>query len=118
MTNGRRKDGPTLENSPTSTSHEGNCTVLLIDDDPADLAYWSTGLRNCSSHYTVLESVSGQEGLDLLKYQKVDCVVLDLDLSTSSGFEFLLEIVPNRRRPEIAVVILTRIQSSTLETVS
>src|SRR6476620_10588118 len=101
--------------SPTTTSGKSECTVLLIEDDPEHLAYWSSALRNCSSHYSVLEAASGEEGLDLLKYQKVDCVVLDLDLSTSSGFQFLLELVPNRNRPEIAVLILSRLQNPTLE---
>ena len=94
------------------------CTVLLIEDDPEQLALWSSALRNCSAHYTVFEAASSQEGLELFRHQEVDCVVLDLDLSTSSGFQFLLELVPNRKRPEIAVVILTRIHSPALEYVS
>src|SRR6476620_6159690 len=101
--------------SPTTTSGESECTVLLIEDDPDHLAYWSSALRNCSSHYSVLEAASCEEGLDLLKYQKVDCVVLDLDLSVSSGFQVLLHIIPNRHRPEIAVLILSRLQNPTLE---
>jgi CheY-like chemotaxis protein len=104
--------------SPTTTSGKSECTVLLIEDDSEQLAYWASALRNCSSHYSVLEAASGEEGLDLLKYQKVDCVVLDLDLSTSSGFQFLFELVPNRNRPEIAVLILSRLQNPTLETVA
>ena len=104
--------------SPTTTSGKSECTVLLIEDDSEQLAYWASALRNCSSHYAVLEAASGEEGLDLLKYQKVDCVVLDLDLSTSSGFQFLFELVPNRNRPEIAVLILSRLQNPTLEKVA
>ena len=103
------------ENSPSNAS---TCTILLIEDDPEELLFWSSALRNCSAHYSVLEAASGEEGLDLLKYQKVDCVVLDLDLSTSSGFQFLFELVPNRNRPEIAVLILSRLQNPTLEKVA
>ena len=100
--------------SPTTTSGKSECTVLLIEDDSEQLAYWASALRNCSSHYSVLEAASGQEGLELLRHQEVDCVLLDLDLSTSSGFQFLFDLVPNRNRPEIAVVIFTRLQHSIL----
>jgi CheY-like chemotaxis protein len=93
---------------------ESRCTVLLIEDDPEQLAFWSSALKTCSAHYSVFEATSGQEGLDLLRHHEVDCVVLDLDLSGSSGFQFLLDLVPDRNRPEIAVLIFTRLQNPTL----
>jgi CheY-like chemotaxis protein len=100
-----------MQNSSPSASI---CTVLLIEDDPEDLQFWSSALKNCSSHYTVLEASSGQEGLELFRHQEVDCIVLDLDLSASSGFQVLLDLVPDRRRPEIAVLILSRLSNPTL----
>ena len=78
-----------------------SCTVLLIDDEPRELELWSSALRGCSTHYSVLEAASGQEGLELLRHQEVDCVILDLDLPSSSGFQFFLDLVPNRKQPEI-----------------
>ena len=100
------------------SSSASSCTVLLIEDDPEQLAFWSSALKNCSSYYSVLEAASGQEGLKLLSHQEVDCVVLDLDLSGSSGFQFLLDLVPDRNRPEIAVLIFTRLQNPTLASAS
>lgn len=90
------------------------CTVLLVEDDPEQLALWSTALRTCSSHYAVLEAAGCQEGLDLFRQQKVDCVLLDLDLTDSSGFQSLLDLIPDRRRPEIAILILSRLWNPTL----
>lgn len=90
------------------------CTVLLIEDDPEQLAALATALRTCSSHYAVLAAAGGQEGLDVLRNQEVDCIVLDLDLSATSGFHVLLDVVPDRRRPEIAVIILSRLWNPTL----
>jgi DNA-binding NarL/FixJ family response regulator len=40
-------------------------------------------------------------------------VLLDLDMP-ESGFQALLDLVPDRKRPEIAVVILTRLVHPTL----
>lgn len=105
-----------MQSSPSGDAF--TCTVLLIEDDPGELAFWSNALKECSSHYSVLEATTGEEGIDLLRHHEVDCVILDLDLSTSSGFQFLLDLVPNRYRPEIAVLILTRLQNPTLANMS
>src|SRR5687767_13498427 len=107
-----------MHSSSATTSSASTCTVLLVEDDSEQLAFWSSALRNCSSHYAVLEAASGQDGLDMLRHQSVDCVVLDLDMSAASGFASLLELVPNRTRPEIAVIILTRLRHPTLAQVS
>jgi CheY-like chemotaxis protein len=81
-------------------------TVLLIDDNHHDRTYWSDALRNPSFHYSVLEASNDEEGLTILRNQKVDCVVLDFDMPMS-GYFTLMELVPDPERPQIAVVILT-----------
>lgn len=83
-------------------------TILVIDDNPEDLRYWSDSLRRCSANYAVLESSSAADGLDLCRTRKVDCVVLDLDMP-ESGFHVLLELVPDRQRPKVAVIVLTHL---------
>ena len=89
-------------------------TVLFIDDNPVDLAFWSQGLRECSPAYSTLAATDIKSGLQLYQSQKVDCVILDLDLSGESGFEALFKLVPNRLRPSIAVVVLTKLPYPTL----
>lgn len=44
----------------------------------------------------------------MCRNQNVDCVVLDLDMP-ESGFHVLLELVPDRRRPQVAVIVLTHL---------
>jgi CheY-like chemotaxis protein len=83
-------------------------TVLVIDDNEEDLKYWSDSLRRSSANYTVLESSSAVAGLDLCRARTVDCVVLDLDMP-ESGFHALLELVPDRQRPQVAVIVLTHL---------
>lgn len=43
----------------------------------------------------------------------VDCVLLDLDMPVS-GFHALLDLIPDRTRPKIAVIILTRLRHPNL----
>jgi CheY-like chemotaxis protein len=84
-------------------------TVLFIDDNLADLDFWSKGLRECSPAYATLTATDIKSGLHLYKSRKVDCVILDLDLPNESGFEALFTLVPNRSKPSIAVVVLTKL---------
>jgi phosphoserine phosphatase RsbU/P len=90
-----------MDQTPTTRT-----TVLIIDDNYNDRKYWSDALRSPSFHYSVLEASNDEEGLNILRNQKVDCVVLDFDMPMC-GFFTLVELVPDRERPKIAVVFLT-----------
>lgn len=83
-------------------------TILIIDDNEEDLKHWSDSLRRSPANYTVLESASATAGLDFYRARTVDCVVLDLDMP-ESGFHVLLELIPDRYRPKVAVVVLTHL---------
>jgi CheY-like chemotaxis protein len=83
-------------------------TIVLIEDNEEDLQYWSRTLRSAPFNYTVLESSDAQSGLDLCRDGAIDCVLLDLDMP-ESGFHVLLELIPNRSRPRIPVIILTHL---------
>ena len=91
--------------SPLQTSTSGT-TVLLVDDNNDDRKYWSDALRSSSFPYSVLEASSAEAGLNICRNKKVDCVVLDFDMPLS-GFFTLVELIPDRERPNIPVIILT-----------
>ena len=80
--------------------------VLLVDDDEGDRKHWADALRNPPFHYSVLEAETGEAALHIYRHQPVDCVVLDLDMP-QSGFLTLVSLVPDRKRPQIPVIILT-----------
>jgi sigma-B regulation protein RsbU (phosphoserine phosphatase) len=81
-------------------------TVLIIDDNYNDRKHWSNALRGPSFNYLVLEASNAEDGRTILQNQKVDCVVLDFDMPLC-GFFTLIELVPDRERPNIAVIMLT-----------
>jgi DNA-binding NarL/FixJ family response regulator len=91
-----------------------SATVLMIDDNAEDLESWSKLLGESPSQYSILKAQTVRAGLDVCKYQKVDCVVLDLDMGDSSGFDVLLHLIPDRKCPKMAAVVLTRLTSPTL----
>ena len=71
-------------------------TILIVDDELQALDTCAKGLQACSSHYTVLKADTVSSALDLCRYHRFDCVVLDLDMTNTSGFEVLLTLVPDR----------------------
>lgn len=89
-------------------------TVLLIDDDPQYRGYCSQRLHASSTNYDVVQAASGQLGLNICARQAIDCVVLEIDLPDMSGFEVLAKLVPRTYRPEIAVIVLTRLPNQFL----
>ena len=94
-----------------SSTHD---TVLFIDDHSEDLGSWSNRLQKCSSRYAVVTVSSAEGALVFLRHQRVDCVVLDLDVPQSSGFELLLALIPDRQHPRIPVIVLTRVRNPAL----
>ena len=55
--------------------------------------------------------MSGAAGLELCTSHPIDCVILEIDLPDISGFEVLLKLVPVARRPDMAVIVLTRVSN-------
>ena len=88
-------------------------TVLVIDDNDKERKYWCDALKHSANNYTVLGASNGQSGLALCRSQKIDCIVLDLDMP-ESGFYVLFDLVRDRTRPQIAVVILTHLLAPNL----
>lgn len=84
-------------------------TVLFVDDDPQDLQVWSQALTGYSTAYSVIKATDIKSALHVCQSQSVDCVLLDLDLWEGSGFEVLLSLIPNRHRPSLAVIVLTKL---------
>ena len=83
-------------------------SVLFIDGNNTDRAFYADELKACSS-YQVVEASDGQSGLDLYRSQRIDCVVTELTLSDKAGFEILADFVPVASRPNVAVIVLTSI---------
>jgi PleD family two-component response regulator len=84
-------------------------SVLFIDGSANHRALYVDGLQRSSPDYQIFEATDGQSGLASYRAQRIDCVVLELDLPDQSGFEVLADLVPLVRKPNIAVIVLTRL---------
>ncbi|GJL78645.1 MAG: diguanylate cyclase response regulator [Nitrospinaceae bacterium] len=85
-----------------------NIKLLIVDDDPEDRYAYKRMLKQINgANWTVLEAETGDEGLDLFKLEKPDCVLLDYILPDIDGLEFLLQMKKISATPSLPVVMLT-----------
>lgn len=78
-------------------------TLLCVDDEPTGLKIRKMLLERCG--YRVLIAESGQGGLDLLKTNVVDAVILDYFMPGMNGGEVARTI--KRTWPALPVVMLS-----------
>ena len=77
--------------------------ILVIDDEPALQKAMQKALKN--ENYAVIFANNGLEGLEQLKNEKPDLVLLDLRMPTLDGFGFLEKINIKKDDPYSVVVI-------------
>ena len=102
-----------MTDSASSSSPEPK-SILLIDGHHRDRLYYAEHLKVSSPEYAVFQTINGQAGLDVCNADRIDCVVLELDLPDMSGFNVLAKLNSLGRRPDMAVIILTRLDNQFL----
>ncbi len=65
--------------------------ILIVDDGPEDRETYSRHLKKSftDSDYSLFESETGHEGIQLCKEESPDCILLDYSLPDMDGLEFL-----------------------------
>lgn len=76
--------------------------ILLIEDD--DLLLELYGIALASGGYEILKANNGLTGLDLIKSQRPDLVLLDLAMPSFSGFQVLEELKQRKNRTPIIII--------------
>jgi len=79
--------------------------ILAVDDSPTYLHQLSDELRE--EGYEVIQARSGEEALELLAVQAVDCILLDLLMPGMSGQETCRQIKSRPERRDIPLIMLT-----------
>ena len=79
--------------------------ILLIDDDPSLRRTLGDFLR--FEGYDVVTAESGEKGLEALKVQRPDLIILDMSMPGMGGIGFLKSILDENGKPSHPVVVLT-----------
>jgi DNA-binding NtrC family response regulator len=78
--------------------------VLVVDDVPAMAEQYAYDLRRVGK-YDAAIARGGDEALDLLGREPIDCVVLDLEMPGTDGFEVLRRL--RQRGIDVPVIVYT-----------
>ena len=77
-------------------------TILVVDDEPQIRRVMRTTLS--SNGYAVVEAKSGEEALEVIRKERPELVLLDLNMPGMGGLEVCREI---RDQSDIAIIMLT-----------
>jgi two-component system cell cycle response regulator DivK len=88
-------------NSPEASQK----TVLIVDDD--DLNRKLFGLMLSARGYRVLHAGDGFRGLDLVRQEHPDLVIMDVGLPDMSGLEVTHQLKTDKETGETPVIIAT-----------
>jgi DNA-binding NtrC family response regulator len=78
--------------------------ILVVDDVPAMAEQYAYDLRRAGGYHVAVAS-RGEEALDLLTREPIDCVVLDLEMPGMDGFDFLRHC--RQQKIEIPIIVYT-----------
>lgn len=82
--------------------------IVFIEDEPSLIKILSEALSN--EGHEVIKATDGKSGLELVKSEKPDLVLLDLILPKMDGFEVLKKIKEDPMVKKIPVVVLTNLE--------
>ena len=77
--------------------------VLVVDDDP-DVRLFSITVFE-ENGYTPLEATNGEEGMNMVKQESPDLVVLDVLMPRESGIRLYRRLKTNKKFKNIPVII-------------
>lgn len=85
-----------------------SCKILIVDDSPEDRELYRRFLQKDETcTYTILETETGQAGLELWDREAPDVILLDYRLPDLNGLEFLAQLECPWQPPCLPVVMLT-----------
>ena len=85
--------------------------VLVVDDDPDVRLFSVTVLEE--NGYIPLEAEDGESGLEMIKSEKPDLVILDVLMPRQSGVRLYRELKTSKTLKDVKVIILSGIAKKT-----
>jgi CheY-like chemotaxis protein len=79
--------------------------ILVIDDEPNVVKMVRSRLE--TENYVVVAAFNGKEGLEKVKSERPDLIILDILMPEMDGYTFVKEIRSNQSLKHIPIIILT-----------
>lgn len=84
--------------------------ILLIEDDKDQIFLYQAVFR--MNGFDIESTVSGKVGLDLIKSEHPDLVLLDLNMEGMSGEEVIKKMKENSETKNIPIIVLTNMDKN------
>jgi len=81
--------------------------VLIVDDDQAIIELHTNMVKSNLSHSRILSARNGHQGLDLMRDNKPDLILLDLMMPELDGFDVLDKMQEDQSLRSIPVIVLS-----------
>ena len=88
----------------------GKTNILIVEDDPSLLNLYSQELIHAGFKVTIASSA--RDGLDKVKKQTFDLIILDMLMPEMSGLDFLEAVNPKETMPKTKILVLSNTESS------
>ncbi|WP_373002551.1 HD domain-containing phosphohydrolase [Sulfurimonas sp.] len=88
-----------------------NYNILCVDDNQNNLFTLSALLEN-SGNINVIEALGAKAGLDKLLLEKIDLILLDVQMPEMNGFEVARLVKANRKTKDIPIIFVTAVFKS------
>lgn len=83
--------------------------ILVVDDDPHIVRLIQINLERAG--YEVVSACDGKEGLDKVRSEKPNLVILDISMPLLDGFDVLKTLRGDRESDCLPVIILTGVKT-------
>lgn len=81
--------------------------VLVVDDDPDVRLFSITVLEE--NGYTPLEATNGEEGMQMIRKELPDLIILDILMPRESGIRLYRQLKTDKKLDKIPIIILSGI---------
>jgi len=82
-----------------------NYKILIVDDIPANIQILGNILSK--ENFQIAYAQSGEQALSVIKYQKIDLILLDIMMPKMDGFEVCKILKSQKETKEIPIIFLT-----------
>ena len=79
--------------------------ILIVDDDRLNTTLIRFSLKD--ANYSVVTANDGREGIAIVKAERPDLIILDIQMPEMSGFEFMNELKTLPGASQTPVIMLT-----------
>jgi CheY-like chemotaxis protein len=86
-------------------------TILIVDDESDHITFLTTVLEE--NGYASISANDGVEGLEVLRREKPDLVLLDLMMPKKSGISMFQELRKDENLSNIPVIVVTGVSEVT-----